>query len=667
MSQNKEFYQKDLLDNVVKAVLWTLGIGFILLMFLTIFQCSLKKPSSPVWETDLILPLINKTYDMVTIIEEADESSIYVDSLGQLCFSQEVDLDTTKIEELLTLHHSSYRVKETVGVLKIKSPDPQETEFVLTDVYQGEVGLVPPFSFALYKELEKMNTFSSVTLDQGKAIISAENHLSLDLDSLKIDLIDDQSQQIIETVTFPEGLREGAIDTLEVNLNGKSISNQISYSVQAHTPGDTILSLSDKYLKLGFSFSDSVSVREALAQIPEIQIGKTETYVIPTDDVVQRAVVKTGYVALNISNHTHLSSDLRIEMEAFTLEGVPLSTNRFLLPGDSVYVEIPLDGHIFQPASGRELNVDLYALTQSTGTQQVWFASSDSIVVKADLSQLHFREVTGIVQPSLVHIDSIEKEIDLPQGFDAAHLPRASLSLEITNGVNLKGDLRVQIQGDGSQTIELSGSIDAGSASHPVKTIIIEDDLTHFLNPIPSRITVVGDVSFGDGVTSATITEEDFVRGKIVISSPLELILDFTQVQMDEGEDSLGEDERELVCKRLNNTKIISKFENHLPLEARVELYLKTAPEVYSQPDLLIGPIELNSGEVDEDGKVITSTFSQDLTQLDKEKLKIFESVPFYVGGKIFFPGTEGEKVKFRATDYIKVSSYLEIKVRAGE
>ncbi|MGB2698186.1 MAG: hypothetical protein WBD28_10070, partial [Candidatus Zixiibacteriota bacterium] len=397
MSQNKEFYQKDLLDNVVKAVLWTLGIGFILLMFLTIFQCSLKKPSSPVWETDLILPLINKTYDMVTIIEEADESSIYVDSLGQLCFSQEVDLDTTKIEELLTLHHSSYRVKETVGVLKIKSPDPQETEFVLTDVYQGEVGLVPPFSFALYKELEKMNTFSSVTLDQGKAIISAENHLSLDLDSLKIDLIDDQSQQIIETVTFPEGLREGAIDTLEVNLNGKSISNQISYSVQAHTPGDTILSLSDKYLKLGFSFSDSVSVREALAQIPEIQIGKTETYVIPTDDVIQRAVVKTGYVALNISNHTHLSSDLRIEMEAFTLEGVPLSTNRFLLPGDSVYVEIPLDGHIFQPESGRELNVDLYALTQSTGTQQVWFASSDSIVVKADLSQLHFREVTGIV------------------------------------------------------------------------------------------------------------------------------------------------------------------------------------------------------------------------------------------------------------------------------
>ena len=96
-------------------------------------------------------------------------------------------------------------------------------------------------------------------------------------------------------------------------------------------------------------------------------------------------------------------------------------------------------------------------------------------------------------------------------------------------------------------------------------------------------------------------------------------------------------------------------------------MHTYTAPEVYTQPDLLIGPIELSSGNIDENGNVVTSTFSQDLTQLDKSKLNIFESIPFYVGGKIVFPGTEGKKVKFRATDYIKVSSYLEVRVKAGE
>lgn len=667
MSQKKEFYQKDLLDNVVKTVLWTIGIVFSFLMFLTLFQCSLKKPSYPTWETDLILPLVNKTYDMVDIIEEADEPSLYVDSSGELCFSREVDLDTTRIEELLTFPDSSYQVKEDLGVLKIKSPEPLQTEFILTEVYQGDVGLVPPFSFVLNKNLDEINTFSSATLDSGNAFISAENHLSLDLDSLRIDLIDEHSQQIIETVIFSEGLRDGTVDTQEVDLNGKSISNQISYSIQAHTPGDTILSLSDKYLSLGFSFSESVSVSKALAQIPEIQIEKTETFEIPTDDIIQRAVIKSGQVVLDISNHTNLQSELRIEISEFSLDGVPLSVNRSLLPGERVYEEIPLEHYIFQPLSGRELNVNLQAVTESTGAQQVWIFSSDSIVVQANLSQLSFSEVTEIPQPTSVQIDPIQKEIDLPQGFDAAHFPLASLSLEITNGVNLPGDLQVQIEGDKGQLLNLSGNIEAGSASQPVKTIIFEEDLNQFSNPFPSQITIGGDVSFGDGVTSATITEQDFVIGKVIISSPLELILDSTQIRIDEGEDSLDQDERELVGERLQNTKIVSKFENHLPLEAKVELYLKIDPGIYIQPDLLIGPIEINSGEVNEDGNVVASTFAQNVIQLDKEKLKVFESVPFYVGGKIFLPGTEGKKVKFRATDYIKVSSYLEASVKAGE
>jgi hypothetical protein len=667
MSQKKEFYQKDILDNLVKAVFWTIGIVFSFLMFLTLFQCSLKKPSSPTWETDLILPLINKTYDMVTIIEETDEPSLYVDSSGELCFSRVVDLDTTRIEELLTFPHSSYQVKEDLGVLKIESPEPRQTEFILTEVYQGDVGLVPPFSFALNKGLERISTFSSATIDQGKAFVSAENHLSLNLDSLKIDIIDYESMRIVETVVFQEGLRDGEVDTQEIDLREKTLSNHISYSIQAHTPGGTILSLSEKYLILGFFFSDSIFISEALAQIPEIQIEKTENFKIPTDDIIQRAVIKSGQVSLDIYNHTNLLSELRIEISEFSLEGIPLSINRSLLPGERVYEVIPLEHYIFQPASGRELNVDLHAITESTGTQQVWIFSSDSIVVQANLSQLTFSEVTEIPEPTLVKIDPIQKEIDLPQGFDAAHFPQASLSLEITSGVNLPGELQVQIKGDKGQLLNLSGNIEAGSASQPFKTIIIEDDLSQFSNPLPSQITIGGDVSFGDGVTSATITEQDFVIGKVIIRSPLELILDSTQIQIDEGEDSLDKDERELVGERLQNTKIVSRFENHLPLDAEVELYLKIDPGVYAQPDLLIGPIDLNSGEVNEHGNVIASTFSQNVIQLDKEKLKIFESAPFYVGGKIRFPGTEGEKVKFRSTDYIKVSSYLEVRVKAGE
>ncbi len=667
MRNKKESYQKDLLDKVVKGFLWTVGVTFIFLLFLTLLQCSLRKPTSPTWETDLILPLINKTYDMVTIIEDADEPSLYVDSSGQLRFSNEIDLDTSKVEELLTFPHSGYRVKEDVGNLKIKSPEPQETEFVLSEVYQGEVGLVPPFSFALNRELKRISTFSSATVAQGKAFVSVKNHLSLDLDSLKIDLIDYESMQIVETVIFHERLGEGDVDTQEVDLMGKTLSNHISYSIQAHTPGGTILSLSEKYLILGFSFSDSILIREALAQIPEIHIEKTEGFEIPTDDIIQRAVVKTGTLFLNIFNHTDLPSNLAVTIPAFSKQDSPLAVNRFLLPDQNVCVELPLGDYVFQPISGREFSVVLSAVTESTGTQQVWVSSADSTVVEVELTQLHFREVTEIIQPTFIKIDSVEKEIDLPQGFDAVHLPHAFLSFEITNGVNLPGELKIQLRGDEGQTLNLSGNIEAGSTSHPTKTTIVENDLTQFLNPIPSQISITGDVSFGDGISSATITDQDFMMGKIMISSPLELILDSTRIEIDEGEDSLGEDERELVNKRLQHTKLIAKIENHLPLPAQVELYFKTNPEVYTQPDLLIGPLVINCGEIDENGNLITPILFEDVIPLEKDELRIFESVPFYVGGKIFLPGTDGEKVKFVDSDYIKVSSYLEVKVKAGE
>jgi len=667
LREKKDSYQRDLLDNVVKAVLWTLGVGFVFLVFLTLFQCSLRKPTSPTWETDLTVPLINKTYDMVTIIEDADEPSLYVDSVGQLRFLKEIGLDTTRMEKLLSFAPSSHQIKENLGILKIKAPEPQETEFALSQVYQGEVGLIPAFSFTLNKELDSMSTFSTAVLDQGKAYVLAENHLGLDLDSLSIDVIDDHSSQVIEKLIFPEGLKDGEINTQEVGLNGKTVSNRISYDIQAHTPGGTILSLSGKHLRLGFSFCDSLLIREAFAQIPRIQIERTESSQIPTDDVIQRAVVKTGSLVLNIFNYTNLSANLEIRVPAFSDQGVPLSVNRVVLPESNVHVEIPLGNCLFQPESGRQIYVYLNGATENTETEKAWVSSSDSIVVKADLTQLYFTEVTEIVQPTFVEITTIEKEVDLPQGFDAAYLPEASLSLEIANGVKLPGELKIQLTGDAGQNLDLSGEVEAGSPSDPSKSTLIESDLTQFLNPIPSHITVTGDVGFGDGVTSTTITQEDFVVGRIIISSPLELILDSTQIKIDEGEDSLGDDERELVQERVQHTRIVSQFENHLPLSAKVELYLKTTPEVYTQPDLLIGPVELISGEIDQAGNVITPTLCQNVVQLDKEKLKIFESAPFYLGGKIVLPGSNGKKVKFKASDYIKVSSYLKVKVRAGE
>jgi hypothetical protein len=49
---------------------------------------------------------------------------------------------------------------------------------------------------------------------------------------------------------------------------------------------------------------------------------------------------------------------------------------------------------------------------------------------------------------------------------------------------------------------------------------------------------------------------------------------------------------------------------------------------------------------------------------LDREKLQVFTNSPFYIAGKLNFPGTGGNTIKALATDFIRITSYVEVEVK---
>jgi len=77
--------------------------------------------------------------------------------------------------------------------------------------------------------------------------------------------------------------------------------------------------------------------------------------------------------------------------------------------------------------------------------------------------------------------------------------------------------------------------------------------------------------------------------------------------------------------------------------------------------------VKLNSGEKDQNGIVINPAFSETKIELKKEDLKIFEKTPFWIGGYINLFGTNGEKIKIVANDYLKITSFMEAEVHLGE
>jgi len=324
-----------------------------------------------------------------------------------------------------------------------------------------------------------------------------------------------------------------------------------------------------------------------------------------------------------------------------------------------------LDGYTFRPDEGNKTTVLTRVWSPGSGESLVDFQSSDSVSVIANLSEIIFSQVCGIIESTLVEIEEITRELEIPPGFESAHLTNASLNLEIHNGVDLPANLSVDIQGENGQNLSIQAEIEAGGPFGTSITSIFEDQLESLFNPVPKKLTVTGEFICGDGQSFGIVQEEDFFFGKILLNSPLELILDSCQIEIEKDSDEVDDDVKEMIEDQINFGKVILKVESHLPLETEARIFFSTDHEnLYSNPDLIIGPVTVPAGELNYDGSVKESNSSQTEINLNYQNLQVFKGTPFYMAGSIDFPGTNGETIKASSADFIRITSYLELNVK---
>lgn len=644
----------------------TIWIKRVALLFglVLFFQCSIKTPTAPSWNTKLTIPLVKKNYDMATLIKKIGEPSLKTDSLGNLFFHIEEDLDTIRLWGRLVCDSVTKNFKDTLGSIKIIPSESKKVTFLVTDFYSGEPGVVPPGDTTIQTNLDTFTTFHQVTIQEGHATLTVTNHLGLDLDSLKFDIIDRISAEILQTIVIQEGIRDGDSIIQKLIFADETFSNQFAIQVSAHTPGGFLASLEDEYLAFDLSI-DSLTVTQGIAKIPDFDLNLEEEIVLPTNHKIDSAKVKTGSLFLDLYNFTGVISEIDIDFPEFEKNGERLKANSVIPALGHSDLELSLDGYSFTPSSHNSIQARIKIHTNDSGDQLIFFSSSDSVTASAFLSKVTFSQISGRLEPTLVNIGEIQRDIDLPPGFENAHIKNAHLGLDIHNGVNFPANLSVTIQGDKGQTLELSGAIEAGTPWATAVTTIEEDNLDPLLDPVPQKITVRGQVICGDGISSGIVNEKDFFFGKIQISSPLELILDSCQVEMDPDSYSVNDDVRSLLEDQINASQVIIKIESHLPLDAKVLIFVsKNEESIFSDPVLVIGPVNVLSGELGHHGLVTSSRISENIISLDHAELQVFRNSPFYIAGKLDFPGTNGNTIKAQATDFIQITSYLEVEVK---
>ncbi len=659
------------------SLLLNYGLKFVLgaiviLVFLTTVQCTLKKPESPQWTTQLAVPMVNRTYPMEEIIRRIDQPNIYFDSTGsvdQVLFRYEQPVDTVSVNDNLDIDDIAHAGGDGLGEITIYPDDPGPIVVSLGDYVALQLGVgISPSSFDIVEDLDPIGTFSSATISNGGFDVVFTNDFGVDLDTVIFKIFDITNADTIAYDTLPDpGLPVDEVDTVFIDLSGKTISDDLRLIIHCHTPGaGPSFTLSDKSMETAVS-SDSLIISSATTQVPAISRSFQEVVDLAEDNTIESAELASGTISLQIQNDTELETDFAITLNDFHNGGQPLVIYRTVAANSSANVNADLSGYTFEPLDltpPQTLSIDVQADIDSTAPSLVTVSENDSLLIDADITNLSFASMTGIIQPTIVAIDPVNLDIEIPQGFDSVQLTGAVLNLYVENGVNFPGTLDLLISGNNGESINISGAIDAGMSDSPVLTVLQSGPLDDFIYPMPSQITVSGNAELGDGATSGTVTPNDFVFSRVEITSPLRLIIpDSTAVTADINEEEIDQEDIDLITDHVVEANFHTLIVNHLPLGVSVELYLDGDSTRLNplQAQLVVGPISVSAGEVDINGFVIQATESENLITLDSLEIKILENDTLYIGQSIILEGTNGQEVTVSADDYYQVVGAIEV------
>ncbi len=646
------------------------GIG-VVLMFLTLIQCTVKKPEAPTWDTNLVIPLVHKTYDMAELIEKIDQDNLSTDSLGNPFFFYQQVLDTVTIDGSFAIEDVSQNISESLGVVQLDPFAGASVGVNLEDYVPFFLGTVPPISFDITEPVPPMGEFTTATVETGFALVTVVNDFGLDLDTVTVTINDLVIGGQLSYYEIPGGILAGDARTDTIDLAGRTVSNQLEISLHCHTPGATSFSLAGKSMSATISMPVGPTVSSATAQIPRITKQFNEAVEITSEHQLQVATLDDGQLVLDIENNTDVPAALIITLPDINDGASPLVINQPILPNNSQQIVYDLIGYNLEPSDQvmpQSINVDIEAIIDSSGSELMTINAGDRISVSTGIHNISLASVQGILAPTSAEFVDIQQEIEIPKGFDQVQLTSAVLMLEVENRVNIPGSFSVNIDGELGQHTTINGIIAPGTPESPTTSLIIDSSVTAFMNPVPELLTINGTATFGDGVTPGSVNFNDYVTATVILSSPLEMVVGETSF---DGEwESVDVDQSDItkLTDNLNLAQVYMTIANRLPLGVEAEFYLSgDSATLYSNPEVTLGPITVTHGTLDIDGTVISTVESESILSLTSEEARVLENNPLWIGQVFSLESTNGETVRFTASDSLTVSGYIEIDFTVSE
>ncbi len=658
-SRKKQKEKKSLSSRLFRFFSHLFCFAFVIVVFLTLVQCTIKKPEAPTWQTSMVIPLAHKTWDMAELIEKLDQENLTVDDQGDPLFFYESFLDRVTLDASFAVGNISHTIAETLGIVDL---DPiSETIFVVQLGDQFPIlppGSFPDTSFDVSLPLPPLGDFAVVTIYSGFMVSTIVNDFGLDLDTVIVTINDDSLGGQVTQYDIPGGILEGvtAVDTID--LSGKTVSNHLSTLIHCHTPGKpTFLISADKELSTALGMPDGLSVSSAIAIIPRITRNFSDTLDVTSDHDLDLAVVESGQLILSIFNNTDLSDTLSVDVPGLSLNSIPFSLDTVISARGNVVINLDLAGYELLPDDNQDILFSVDAIINSSGVP-VTISSTDDVFLGFDIQNISLARVEGTVAPTTADFAGIQTDIDIPEGFDAIWLPEAMIILEITNCVNLAGSYDIDLVHSNGQIKNITGLVAPGTLGNPITTVN-QIPIGDFMNPIPESITVNGSAGFG-GTGSAT--PDDYVTAKVTITSPLEFIINPHSPIEGEWESSELDLDSNIV-DGFELARFYATFANRLPVGVTAEFLLGgDSATLYTNPDVILGPIWVSAGYVNPvTGTTDSARISTNEVIMDKAMLEVLYNETIWIGEWIMLDTTGSTPVRMTKNDSLTITGYIEV------
>ncbi len=666
--------------------------------------CTVKPPQVP--STNFLFS-ISVANDRTTVDEVARDRADFLrlddEGLLTLDFTSEFNR-REEIGDRLSVQPSANSFSTPIGTINLPGQDLPGFSISLStllgqDLEPGAtLPLIPVSDFSVSEALPGLVGVRSLTVEEGRLQLVMSNGFPVDLTNVSLALADQGDDAL--------GIASGPIDVLDLgtivsgasatgtfDLAGKQISANLSIDVVGRTAqGTNVVIEAGAELAIAASLSD-LALSQAFAIIPQQEFSASQALAFPDDRIlVTRAVIAEGGLTFNVVNEIEVIMEVELRLD--NLKKSNGETNVFLIdaltPGQTRTISFDLTDNEFAPTNPLELALSYTVRTADSG-QPVQIFSTGEISIEAVTESLVFSRVEGILNQIELSIPPDSVEVEFPDGLDNLALGATSLNVQLTSAVGFRSRIDLDIVGTNSKgesaTLQISEVFQRGDPDAPIVINLSppSDELTDFLNLLPTLITVTPTVLLGDGEGTETIEQDHWVQiDKVEFMAPARFqILQNTRIEPDPVRQELTDDEaRRRISANLDSAAVITAIDNWLPIGVRVSV--RVAPnsaDVYSDDENLFtdnqangylripqtGFFEVGAGMVDASGKVTEGTTSQQRIALSDDDVLVFLRDGGVFTGVLVELDATGDQVELHGSDFINIEAAAQIFMELNE